>query len=88
MRVVRRTLVGPDAVETPMRFLIVVLALLVAGVSNAATVRDITWKIDDTEFAGHLVFEESWVDVGSYSHAVTGNNYWLILSDIDGYLCW
>lgn len=83
-----------------MRYLIVVLALLVAGVSNAATVRDITWSIGDTEFAGHLVFESggdkrpglvmvpNWMGVNDSqvekAKAIAARGYVVLIADVYG----
>ncbi len=83
-----------------MRLLIVVLAMLVAGISNAATVRDITWNIGDTEFAGHLVFEPggekrpglvmvpNWMGVNDAqvekAKAIAARGYVVLVADVYG----
>lgn len=83
-----------------MRFLILAVALLVAGASNAATVRDITWNIGDTEFAGHLVFEPggekrpglvmvpNWMGVNDSqvekAKAIAARGYVVLIADVYG----
>jgi dienelactone hydrolase len=83
-----------------MRFLIAVIALLLAGVGNAATVRDISWTLGDTEFAGHLVFEPggekrpglvmvpNWMGVNASqvekAKAIAARGYVVLIADVYG----
>lgn len=41
-----------------MRLLAALVLCLFATFAQAATVREVTWSLDGTDFAGHLVFEE------------------------------
>jgi len=83
-----------------MRSLVPALALLLAGASHAATVRDLSWSLGETGFAGHLVYEDggenrpglvmvpNWMGVNASqiekAKAIAARGYVVLIADVYG----
>jgi dienelactone hydrolase len=83
-----------------MRLLAVLAICLFASATQAVTVRDLSWSLDGTDFAGHLVYEEgstarpglvmvpNWMGVNASqvekAKAIAARGYVVLVADVYG----